>query len=417
MSQATNGLQVYLVGGAVRDKLLGRPVKERDWVVVGSTPDEMKQRGFLKVGKDFPVFLHPETKEEYALARTERKTKKGYYGFECFSEPSVTLEQDLARRDITINAMAETLDGKIIDPFNGRADLTSKILQHVSSAFAEDPVRILRVARFAARFARAGFQVSNGTILLMRAMVSTGEVEALVPERVWKETEIALKEDSPERYIEVLRACLALERLWPALNRLWGVPQPENYHPEIDTGIHTLMALKLAASLTPDPTVRFAALCHDLGKGKTPPAEWPKHKMHEERGVPLIEIFCNKYRVPNEYRELAVLVSRYHLHTHKVFELNPSTIVDFLEQTDAFRRPERFQKFILACQADARGRLGMEEKPYLQKEYLLQVLAAAQGVDIKPLLEKNLEPTKLKEAIRQARIEAIKAVKKPEGAY
>lgn len=401
-------LNIYLVGGAVRDKLLGRPYQERDWVVVGSTEDEMLAAGYKRVGKDFPVFLHPETKEEYALARTERKKGKGYYGFECHASKDVTLEEDLARRDLTINAIAENSNGELIDPYGGQADLKHKILRHVSSAFSEDPVRILRLARFAAKLAPLGFKVSEETTALMKNMVEAGEVDALVPERVWQEMERALTEPEPSQFFLVLRSCDALAKIWPELNVLWGVPQKIEYHPEVDTGIHTMMALQQAVKLTPDSITRFAALCHDLGKGKTPSSEWPSHRGHEEKGVPLIQAFARRYRLPSEYRDLAIMVSRFHLHCHRAFELTAKTFIKTLERLDAFRQPERFEKFLIACQADATGRLGLEEKPYPQAQRFREVLQVAKAVDIQALIAAGFEGGALGAKIHEARVKAIK---------
>ena len=401
-------MDIYLVGGAVRDKLLGLPVRERDWVVVGATPQAMLKKGFRKVGKDFPVFLHPQTQEEYALARMERKTGKGYYGFECDASPDVTLEEDLLRRDITINAMAEDEHGHIIDPYHGQRDLENRILRHVSPAFKEDPVRILRIARFAARLAPMGFKVADETLELMNTMVLSGEVDALVKERVWQEIVKALVTDKPSEFFLVLRSCGALERLWPSLDKLWGIPQPIQHHPEIDTGIHTMMALLQAVKLTEDSVTRFATICHDLGKGETPPEEWPRHKGHEERGVELIKLFCDKYKVPREYKDLAILVSRFHLHCHKIFELKPRTILKTLEKLDAFRKPQRLMQFIIACQADARGRLGREEREYPQAARLEEAYEIAQAVDIKPLIAAGHTGTTLGKKLRQERIQALK---------
>lgn len=407
----TSSLEIYLVGGAVRDKLLGLPHKEKDWVVVGATEQDMINRGFRRVGKDFPVFLHPETQEEYALARTERKKGKGYYGFECHASPDVTLEQDLLRRDITINAMAEDPKGHLIDPYKGHLDLQNKIIRHVSPAFLEDPVRILRAARFMARFAPLGFQIAEETKKLMRDMVENGEVDALVPERVWQEMERALKEIAPSQFILTLRECGSLERLWPELNKLWGVPQPEKHHPEIDTGVHVMLALQIACQLTQDPVVRFAALCHDLGKGETPPEEWPSHRGHEETGVPLIKKFCKKYRVPNEYRDLAVLVSRYHLHCHRVNELKPSTLLKLLKNLDIFRKPERFEKFLLACEGDARGRKGLEDNIYVQAGIFRKLAHQLRAVSIDyddTQAKEKLEGKEIGEALDKKRLHVIK---------
>jgi tRNA nucleotidyltransferase (CCA-adding enzyme) len=410
----TMPLNIYLVGGAVRDRLLGLAVKERDWVVVGATEADMQAEGFKRVGKDFPVFIHPKTKEEYALARTERKMGKGYYGFVCHAAPEVTLEEDLIRRDLTINAIAETLEGDLIDPYNGQQDLNNKILRHISPSFAEDPVRILRLARFACRFAPLGFKIADETIALMQQMVQVGEVDELVPERVWQEMGKALKEADPTQFILVLRACGALERLWPSLNKLWGIPQRPEYHPEIDTGIHTLMTLKQAAKLSDDPVTRFAAICHDLGKGETDPTKWPSHRGHEELGVPIIKAFCQHYRVPKEYKELAVMVSRYHLHCHRVAELKASTLMKTLEKMDVFRNPARFEKFLQACEADAKGRTGLEERAYPQADHMRAALKAAQSVDIQVLVKQGYVGEALGRAIHKARVNTIKAYFKQE---
>jgi tRNA nucleotidyltransferase (CCA-adding enzyme) len=400
-------MEIFLVGGAVRDKLLGLKPTERDWVVVGATVDEMQSLGYRLVGKDFPVFLHPKTQEEYALARTERKTAPGYKGFAVHSAPDVTLEQDLARRDLTINAIAETEEGTLIDPYRGQADLEARLLRHVSPAFSEDPVRILRLARFAARFAHLGFEVAEETWDLMRQMVDAGEVDALVPERIWAETEKALGEATPARFFEILRACGALAKLFPEIDALFGVPQPEEHHPEIDTGVHTLMVLTQAARLSPEPQVRFAALVHDLGKGTTPPEQWPRHIEHEARGVPLVEALCQRVRVPNAYRELAVAVTRYHLHYHRAAELRPDTILNLFNKVDAFRRPQRFEWFLLACEADSRGRPGFEEAHFEQPTLLRQCLAAAAAVDTQALIAQGLEGPAIGEALKRQRTEAI----------
>jgi len=405
-------MEVYLVGGAVRDKHLGLPVSDRDFVVVGSTPDEMVAQGFKPVGADFPVFLHPKTKEEYALARTERKSGRGYKGFTVYAAPDVTLEDDLRRRDLTINAMAESLDGRLIDPFNGAADLEQKLLRHVSPAFAEDPVRILRVARFAARFAPRGFRVVDETIALMRTMVASGEVDHLVSERVWTELERALGEDRPSRFFEMLRGCGAAAKLFPELDALHGVPQPPQHHPEIDTGVHVMLVVDMAARLSADTRVRFAALMHDIGKGTTPKDELPRHAGHEARGAAMIEKFCERLRAPNEYRDLAMLVARHHLLCHRLFELRPSTVLDLLESLDAFRRPERVEMFVLACEADARGRTGLEDNPYPQREQLLRAFDAARGVDSAAIAAAAISAEKTGEAIgeriREARIQAVR---------
>ncbi|HEX6243062.1 MAG TPA: multifunctional CCA addition/repair protein, partial [Polyangiales bacterium] len=362
-------MHVYLVGGAVRDRLLGRAVKERDWVVVGATPDELERQGFIPVGRDFPVFLHPRTKEEHALARLERKVAPGYRGFSTEFSPSVTLEDDLRRRDLTINAMAEDAAGQVIDPHGGQRDLAARQLRHVSEAFAEDPVRILRVARFAARYASLGFTVAEETLALMRRMVDDGEANALVAERVWAETEKALGESSPDVFISVLRACGALKVVYPEIDALFGVPQPEKWHPEIDTGVHQLMALREAVKLGGGLAVRFAVLMHDLGKGATPAEILPAHHGHEDAGVALVEQLCARLRVPNHLRELAVITARYHTHVHRALELRADTVLRTLEACDALRRPERFADFLMACEADARGRLGLERRDYPQREF------------------------------------------------
>ena len=401
-------METYLVGGAVRDKLLGLTPKELDWVVVGATPEEMLALGYQQVGKDFPVFLHPQTRDEYALARTERKTGPGYTGFVVHASPDVTLEEDLIRRDLTINAIAEDKDGNLIDPFNGREDLANGLLKHVSPAFVEDPVRILRIARFAARFAKWGFKVSHGTNTLMRKMVANGEVNALVPERVWAELEKVLNEEHPERFFEVLRGCHALQKLFPEIDQLFGVPQPEKYHPEIDTGIHVMMVLQQAAKLSPDPIVRFAALTHDLGKGTTPKADLPKHHGHEARSVELVIALCDRYRIPNDYRELAILTARYHTHCHNADELKPSTMLEVIEAMDAFRRPERFEQYLIACTADFKGRPGYEELEYPQVDRFHKALDAANSVNTKDIVASGLKGEAIREELHKQRISAIK---------
>ncbi|APZ44601.1 multifunctional CCA addition/repair protein [Acidihalobacter ferrooxydans] len=398
---------VYRVGGAVRDRLLGLPVHERDWVVVGSTPEAMRAAGFRPVGKDFPVFLHPQTHEEYALARTERKTAPGYHGFSFHAAPDVSLEDDLRRRDLTVNAIAQSSDGTLIDPYGGQSDLANRLLRHVSPAFAEDPVRILRVARFAARFAPLGFRVADPTLALMRQMVEAGEVDALVPERVWQELARALTEAAPRAFFETLRACGALARLIPELDRLWGVPQPPQYHPEIDTGDHIMRVLDQAVLLSTDPAVRFAALLHDLGKGTTPPAHWPSHHGHEQRGEGLVLDICARLKAPHEFRDLARLVAREHGNVHRALELRPATVLKLLEAADAFRRPERFAAALLACTADARGRPGHERDAYPQAAYLQRALDAARAVAAQPLLERGLHGPELAAALRRERIAAI----------
>jgi tRNA nucleotidyltransferase (CCA-adding enzyme) len=401
-------LQIYLVGGAVRDKLLGIEPQDRDWVVVGATPEQMETLGYTPVGKDFPVFLHPQTKEEYALARTERKTAPGYHGFSFHADPDVTLEEDLKRRDLTINAMAEDAEGNIIDPFGGREDLEQGRLRHVSNAFVEDPVRILRIARYAARYAKWGFRVAHGTHALMKRMVADGEVDALVAERVWQETDRALGEETPARFFEVLRNCGALARIFPELESLFGVPQPKHHHPEEDTGLHTMMVLEQAAKLSPDPKVRFAALVHDLGKGTTPQEEWPRHIEHEERGVALVEQLCARLRVPRDYRDLALIVTRHHGVYHRAEELRPGTLLEVLERIDAFRRPERLEQFLLACEADSRGRPGFETQHFAQPGIFRSAYHAAIQVNPREVVEKGFSGKKVGEEMHRLRIEAIK---------
>lgn len=407
-------MDIYLVGGAVRDELLGLDVGERDWVVVGATPDEMERAGFRPVGRDFPVFIHPETGEEYALARTERKRGHGYHGFEFHAAPDVTLEDDLRRRDLTVNAMARAPDGELIDPFGGREDLEARVLRHVSDAFVEDPLRVLRVARFAARFHLLGFTVARDTMALMREIVAFGECEYLVPERVWQETEKALASPSPRTYLEVLRDCGALAVIFPELDALFGVPQRAEWHPEVDAGAHLLLVLDQAARLSDDTRVRFAALVHDLGKGVTPKEILPSHRGHEKAGVPLVESFCERLRVPREHRELGVLACREHLNAHRAFELRPARIMRLLERADALRKPERFEAFLLACEADARGREGMADEPYPQAGYLKRCLEAVAVVEPAPLIEQGYEGAALGEQLRQARIEAIASVPAPD---
>ncbi len=405
-------MKIYQVGGSVRDKLLGLPVQDRDWVVVGATPQQMLDQGFKQVGQDFPVFLHPDTHEEYALARTERKTGPGYKGFSVHTAPNVTLEDDLVRRDLTINAMAETPDGMLIDPYGGAEDLRQRRLRHVSAAFVEDPVRILRVARFAARFAPLGFRVADETNALMRQMVESGEADALVPERVWAELARALGEALPSRFFETLRDCGALARLFPDIDCLFGVPQPPEHHPEIDTGVHVMLVLDQAARLSPDTQVRFAALLHDLGKGTTPSEEWPRHIGHEARGTDLVKAMCKRWRVPGDYRDLAVLTAKYHTHCHRAAELRPSTLLDTLQALDALRRPQRFESFLLACEADFRGRPGYEDKPYPQADIFRAALQAAQTVDAKALVTEGLAGEALADKLRRQRITTIARITK-----
>lgn len=373
-------METYLVGGAVRDELLGRPVGERDWVVVGATPAELESQGYRQVGKDFPVFLHPETREEYALARTERKTAPGYHGFETRFSADVTLDEDLLRRDLTINAMARDAHGVLVDPYGGRRDLDARLLRHVSAAFAEDPVRILRLARFAARYAGLGFTVADDTVALMRSMTASGEVHALVAERVWSETAKALREPHPAVYFQILRTCGALAVVFPELDRLYGVPQPPRWHPEIDTGLHVELVLAAAAQLTDSTRVRFAALLHDLGKGTTPRDEWPKHHGHEARGVRLVESLCQRLKVPNDHRDLAVLACQEHGIVHRAGELRPETVLALFDRCDALRRPDRFVELLQACTADARGRTGHEQAAYPQAAFLETALRAVREI-------------------------------------
>lgn len=403
-------MKVYLVGGAVRDELLGRPVGERDWVVVGATPEEMQDRGYRLVGRDFPVFLHPETGEEHALARTERKTGPGYRGFEVRFSPDVTLEDDLRRRDLTINAIAKDADGTLIDPHGGRADLEARLLRHVSEAFNEDPVRILRVARFLARFEPLGFTIAPETMARMRAMVAAGEVDALVPERSWQETAKALAEPAPAAWLRALRAAGALARVLPELDALYGVPQPEKWHPEIDTGLHMELVMRAAAALTPEPRVRFAALMHDLGKGRTPRSQWPRHIGHEESGARLAAEVAARLRVPTDYRDLAVLAARWHGLVHRAEELRPRTVLELLEHCDAFRRPERFRELLVACEADHRGRGGgLGDRPYPQAERLRDAQARAAAVALTDADRDGLSGEKIGELLRRRRLAALKA--------
>jgi tRNA nucleotidyltransferase (CCA-adding enzyme) len=402
-------MQTYMVGGAVRDALLGLPVNDHDWVVVGATPQEMIAAGFLPVGKDFPVFLHPETREEYALARTERKTARGYRGFAFQAEPHVTLEQDLARRDLTVNAIAQDEAGRLIDPFNGRADLARRVLRHVTLAFREDPVRILRVARFAARF--PDFSLAPETVALMRDMIEDGEADHLVAERVWQELARGLMEGTPSRMFAVLRDCGALARLLPEVERLWGVPQRADYHPEVDTGVHLMMVLDMSARLKALLPVRFACLTHDLGKGTTPGEQLPKHIGHEERSARLLRKICDRLRVPTECREIADVVAREHGNIHRSGEFGPAALVRLLERCDAFRKPQRLDSILLACECDARGRLGLEEEPYPQRGRLLAALEAAQGAATHEIAtqaqQEGVAGPRIGEMIHHARIQAV----------
>jgi tRNA nucleotidyltransferase (CCA-adding enzyme) len=404
-------MKTYLVGGAVRDKLLGFPFIEKDWVVVGASPETMEKQGFVAVGKDFPVFLHPKTKEEYALARTERKTGRGYDGFSFFCGEKVTLEDDLQRRDLTINAMAEDEAGNIIDPYGGRADIYNKTLRHVSNAFIEDPVRILRVARFAARYHHLGFRIAKETLELMRNMATNGEVNYLVAERVWKEMQRALTEQSPHIFIQCLRDCEALPHIFPEIHALFGVPQNATYHPEVDTGIHTIMSLQQAAMLSDNCGVRFATLLHDLGKGATPKAEWPQHIAHEERSLPLVRKLCDRIAAPKDYRELALTVARWHTHCHRALELKPTTLLKTLQMVDAFRRPDRFEQFLLCCEADARGRTGLENRKYPQARYLLGALKTCLSINTEDITEKGFIGKAFGDEIDRLRLKKLAAYK------
>lgn len=406
-------MRVYLVGGAVRDRLLGHPITERDWVVIGETPESMLAQGFKPVGKDFPVFLHPQTHEEYALARTERKIAPGYRGFAINSAPDVSLEEDLSRRDLTINAiaMAKQEAEHLIDPFGGQRDLQLRLLRHVSAAFVEDPVRILRVARFKARYDHLGFDVAEETMELMKNMVENGEADALVPERVWSELAKALSERTPTQFFYVLQDCGALNKLFPELDQLFGVPQPVAHHPEIDTGLHTMMVLEQAARISDDPIVRFAALTHDLGKALTPADEWPRHHGHEQKGLSALENLCNRLAVPKEYKKLAQKVMRFHGRCHRVFELRASTLVDTLQSLNALKKNQSLEPFLLACEADARGRKGLESKPYPQANFFLGAQKAALSVETNSLIKQGLRNQEIGQRLRELRIEAVDAYK------
>jgi tRNA nucleotidyltransferase (CCA-adding enzyme) len=404
-------MKVYLVGGAVRDALLGLPVHERDWVVVGATPEDMIRSGYQAVGRDFPVFLHPQSREEHALARTERKVGRGYRGFEVHCAPDVTLEDDLRRRDLTINAMARDAEGTLIDPWGGAADLERRVLRHVSTAFTEDPVRILRVARFAARFADLGFTVAPETVELMRRMCESGEADALVPERVWQETHKALREARPDAFLMTLRACGALPHIFPEIDRLFGVPQPERWHPEIDAGEHLLLVMRAVARLTDNPRIRFAAMMHDLGKGETPREHWPRHIGHEERGARLVRRLSDRLRVPTDYRHLAELTARWHGLVHRALDLRTTTIMELLEHCDALRRPDRFRELLVACEADFRGRRGWESRSYPESQQLAAALDAALAASLDPEERAGLRGEAIAAALRTRRIAAIAALR------
>lgn len=400
-------MKIYLVGGAVRDQLLNLPVKDRDWVVVGATPETLLQQDYQQVGKDFPVFLHPDTHEEYALARTERKSGSGYTGFTCYAAPDVTLEDDLQRRDLTINAIAYSAKGEYIDPYHGIDDIHAKLLRHVSDAFSEDPLRVLRVARFAARFAPLGFTIAPETMSLMQEMTNSGELNALTAERVWKETEKALHSQAPQVYFEILHQCGALKILFPEINALFGVPAPKKWHPEIDTGIHTMMVLAMASRLTDDIAVRFSALCHDLGKGVTPVENWPHHHGHGPAGVPLVEALCQRYRIPNQIRDLAKLAAKYHDHLHRIEKMRPSKIIRLFDAIDAWRKPERIDQLAIISEADARGRQGAENLPYPQGIFFRQAFKIANQVDVKSIVSRGLKGSAIREALTKQREVAI----------
>ncbi len=400
-------MKIYLVGGAVRDGLLGLPVKDKDWVVVGATPQHMLDAGYQQVGRDFPVFLHPDSREEYALARTERKSGHGYTGFVCHAEPDVTLEQDLQRRDLTINAIALDERGEYVDPWGGRTDLARRILRHVSPAFSEDPLRVLRVARFAARYAHLNFRIADDTMTLMREMAARGELAHLTPERVWKETENALTSRNPQVYFQVLRDCGALAVLFPEIDALFGVPAPEKWHPEIDTGVHTLLTLSMAAQLSPDVDVRFSALTHDLGKGLTPKHLWPRHHGHGPAGVKLVEQLCQRLRVPNDIRDLAKLVAEYHDLIHTLPILRPETLVRLFDSLDAWRKPQRVEQLALTSEADARGRTGFEASDYPQGRLLRDAWQVAQSVSTKEVVAQGFQGMEIREELTRRRVTAV----------
>jgi len=405
------GLNVFLVGGAVRDQLLNVDSKDNDYLVVGSTRAKMLELGFTPVGKDFPVFLHPNTKEEYALARTERKNGHGYSGFTCYAEPDVTIEQDLMRRDLTINAIARSSSGELIDPYKGVEDIKNKLLRHVSPAFSEDPLRVLRVARFAARYYALGFSIAPETLALMGTIAQQGELKNLTAERIWQEFAKTLNEDHPEIFFQSLRQCGALKIIWPELDALWGVPNPAKWHPEICSGIHTMMVLQQAVKFSPKISVRFAALCHDLGKGITPETRWPSHQGHEKSGLPLVELICQKLRIPNDIKWLSLKVCEFHLHCHKALELKPSTLLSLFNSLDLWRKPEQFQDFLLACKADFYGRKNFEQREYPQFEYLKNTAKAAQSVTAEAFVQQGLTGIAIKNAMQQQRLNQITHVK------
>jgi tRNA nucleotidyltransferase (CCA-adding enzyme) len=400
-------VKTYLVGGAVRDGLLNLPLKDKDWVVVGASPQQMLDAGYEQVGRDFPVFLHPSSHEEYALARTERKSGSGYTGFVCYAAPDVTLEQDLARRDLTINAIAQDADGNFYDPYRGREDLKLRLLRHVSAAFNEDPLRVLRVARFAARFAHLNFRVADETMALMRAMAASGELAHLTAERVWKETESALLTRNPQVYFQVLRDCGALAVLFPELDNLYGVPAPAKWHPEIDTGVHALMTLAMAAQLSPELDIRFATLFHDVGKGLTPPEKWPSHHGHGPAGVPLVAALCERLRVPNTVRDLALLVTEFHDLVHTVQNQSAATLIALFDRVDAWRKPQRVEQIAITSEADARGRTGFESNPYPQGDYLRTAWRVAQSVSTKEVVEAGFKGSEVREELTRRRVAAL----------
>lgn len=400
-------MEILLVGGAVRDRLLNIRIKDRDWVVIGATPEQLISQGFEQVGADFPVFLHPDTHEEHALARTERKSGKGYQGFDCRFSPDVTLEEDLLRRDLTINAMAEDSHGNIIDPYKGQADLKNKILRHVSPAFSEDPLRVLRVARFAARFAEQGFTIAKETMTLMRNMVKRGELKHLVAERVWQETQRALSETSPHVYFEVLQQCGALKVWFGEIDALFGVPQPEKHHPEVDTGVHTLMSLQACIRLSPQVATRWAVITHDLGKALTEKHKLPRHIAHETRGLAAVKALCKRLKVPKDAQELALLSCEYHTHCHRALELKAATILKVFNQLDAWRKPERFEQFLLVCEADAKGRTGFEDTSYPQANFMREALKQALSITAQDMIQQGLAGAAIRAGLDQARSEHI----------
>ncbi len=400
-------MKIFLVGGAVRDQLLNLPVSDRDWVIVGATPEELLTQGYQQVGKDFPVFLHPKSQEEYALARTERKTGSGYTGFSCYASPDVTIEEDLLRRDLTINAIAQSKDGSLVDPYHGLEDLNKRILRHVSAAFTEDPLRVLRVARFAARYHWLNFTIAPETLSLMQHIVESGELSALTAERVWAETEKALHSQSPQVYFEVLRQCGALAVLFPEIDKLFGIPAPIKWHPEVDTGIHTMMVLKMIATLSDDISIRFAALCHDLGKGLTPVMLWPSHPDHGNKGVALIDDICDRFRIPNQVRELSRLAAKYHDQIHVIARLSATELVQIFDGLDSWRKPERIAQLAIISEADARGREGLEDRPYPQGDFFCQAFEIANQISVKPIIAQGIKGADIRIALTEQREQAV----------